>query len=90
MQNKPKVKYAIINVISYVLRIYVQGGQLVIQTNKAKTNPIQTQSNPICRKAKIDAKFVFTSDYEENVPMGHKKTKPKQSQFQNPGFGFIL
>jgi hypothetical protein len=30
-----------------------------------KTNPIQTQSNPICRMVKNDAKCVFTKDYEE-------------------------
>jgi hypothetical protein len=34
-------------------------GQLV------KTNPIQTQTNPICQRVKIDAKCVFTKDYEE-------------------------
>jgi hypothetical protein len=30
-----------------------------------KTNPIQTQTNPICWSAKIDAKSLFTKDYEE-------------------------
>jgi len=30
-----------------------------------KTNPIQTQFKPNCRKGKIDAKYVFTKDYEE-------------------------
>ncbi len=30
-----------------------------------KTNPIQSQSNPIAERAKIDAKCVFTKDYEE-------------------------
>ncbi len=30
-----------------------------------KTNPIQTQSNPIAERVKIDAKCVFTKDYEE-------------------------
>jgi hypothetical protein len=30
-----------------------------------KTNPIQTQTNPICWRAKIDAKSVSTKDYEE-------------------------
>jgi hypothetical protein len=34
-------------------------GQLV------KTNPIQTQSNPIVERVTIDAKCVFTKDYEE-------------------------
>ncbi len=35
-----------------------------------KTKPIQTQSNPISRKAKIDAKSVFTKDYEEKCGYG--------------------
>jgi len=30
-----------------------------------KTNPIQTQTNPISERVKIDAKYVFTKDYEE-------------------------
>ena len=30
-----------------------------------KTNPIQTQTNPIAERGKIDAKRVFTKDYEE-------------------------
>ncbi len=54
MQNKPKVKYAKINVNSYIIRKYVQVRHLVIQTNKAKTNPIKANkaknkpnSNPI-------------------------------------------
>ncbi len=42
MQNKPKVKYAKINVNSFVASKYIQHGQLVIQTNKPK----QTQFKP--------------------------------------------
>jgi hypothetical protein len=81
MQNKPNVKYAKINLTSYMIRIYVHTGQLVIQTNKPKTNPIQSQTNPICRKAKIDAKCAYTKDYEEKCEYWHKKTKPIQTQF---------
>jgi len=33
--------------------------------NKPKTNPIQSQNKPNCRKGKIDAKSVLTKDYEE-------------------------
>jgi len=68
MQNKPKVKYAKINTFAYITMIYVLMGQLVIQTNKAnsnpikaktkpikpKTNPIQTQSKPIPVTSKFD------------------------------------
>jgi hypothetical protein len=80
MQNKPKVKYPKINLSSFVISIYVQVGQLVIQTNKAKQTQFKPNSNPICRKAKIDAKCVFTSDYEYKRGYGPKKTKPKQTQ----------
>jgi hypothetical protein len=46
MQNKPNVKYPKINLSSFVTSIYAQLGQLVIQTNKPKTNPIQSQFKP--------------------------------------------
>jgi hypothetical protein len=48
---------------------------------KAKTKPIQTQTNPIASKGKIDAKYVFTKDYEEKCGYGPKKTNPIQTQF---------
>ncbi len=66
MQNKPKVKYAKINVSSFVTSKYVQHGQLVIQTNKAKTNPIQTQTKPILAQ--------YQGCQSQN--------KPNQSQFR--------
>ncbi len=46
LTNKAKVKSAKINVSSFATSIYVQVGHLVIQTNKAKTKPIQTQFKP--------------------------------------------
>ncbi|MFZ2149501.1 MAG: hypothetical protein WAV28_20005 [Sedimentisphaerales bacterium] len=33
--------------------------------NKPNSNPIQTQNKPNSRKAEIDAKRVFTKDYQE-------------------------
>jgi len=61
LTNKPKVKYAKINISTYFTRGYVHAGHLVIQTNKPKqtqfkpnSNPIQTQFNPI--KANFNAK----------------------------------
>jgi len=86
MQNKAKVKYAKINVSSFVTSKYVQVGQLVIQTNKAnskpikaKTNPIQTQFNPIkaktkpiCRKPKNERSCVENELYDcfNNITRG--------------------
>ncbi len=49
MQNKPKVKYAKINLSSFVTMKYVQVRHLVIQTNKPKQTqfkPKQTQFKP--------------------------------------------
>jgi len=45
--NKPNVKYAKNNVNSFVTSKYVQVGHLVIQTNKANSNPIKAKANPI-------------------------------------------
>jgi len=53
MQNKAKVKYAEINVSSFVTSKYELMGQLVIQTNKAKQTqfkPKQSQFKPNCLK----------------------------------------
>ena len=47
-----------------------------------KTKPIQSQFKPIASKAKIDAKCVFTKNYEEKADRSYKKTKPEQSQFK--------
>jgi len=80
LTNKPKVKYAKINVSSFLTSNYVQVGQLVIQTNKAKQSQFKANSNPIASKGKIDVKCIFTMDYEENRGYGPKKTNPKQTQ----------
>ena len=65
MQNKAKVKSAENNVSSFLTSKYILVGQLVIQTIK----PIQSQFKPILsqfvEKGKIDAKYVFTNDYEK-------------------------
>jgi len=47
LTNKPKVKYAKINVSSFVTSNYVHVGQLVIQTNKANQTQNKPNSNPI-------------------------------------------
>ncbi len=53
-----------------------------------KTNPIKANSKPNkanLPEGKIDAKCVFTKDYERNdifaVPENKAKTKPIQTQF---------
>jgi hypothetical protein len=54
---------------------YVQHGQLVIQTNKAKTNPIQTQ---FIERAKLMQSVYLQRIMKNNADMGQKK----QSQFK--------
>jgi len=51
--------------------------------NKPNLSQNKPNSNPISRKAKIDAKCVFTKDYEDICEYGQKKQtqfKPNQSQ----------
>ena len=77
-------KYFCINEIRKIGQLVIQTKQTQFKPNKAKNKANLSQnkanSNPICRKGKIDAKFVYTKEYEENVAMGHEKTKPKQTQ----------
>jgi len=47
--------------------------------NKPKTNPIQTQTNPISEKAKMNVTSIITKGYE-NKP--HFCVKAKQTQFK--------
>ena len=58
----------------------LKNGHLVIQTNKAKTNPIQTQ---LLQRAKLMQSVYIQRNMNKNADKGYKKTKPKQSQFRN-------
>jgi len=50
--------------------------------NKPNLSQNKANSKPICRKGKIDAKCVYTKDYEEKFEYWPKKTNPKQTQFK--------
>jgi len=52
MQNKPNVKYAQININSYMKSKYEKLDTWLSGKNKPNSNPIQTQSNPISKKPK--------------------------------------
>jgi len=41
-----------------------------------KTNPIQTPSNPMSEKPKMNANIFITKDYENEPPKGSEKTNP--------------
>ncbi len=65
MQNKPNLLNAQMNVSSAITMNYEQLTMNYANKNKPNSNPIQTQNKPNCRKGIIDAKCVFTKDYEE-------------------------
>ncbi len=46
-----------------------------------KTNPIQTQSNPIAKRVKLIQGVYLQSIMKKNAAKGYEKTKPKQTQF---------
>jgi len=46
MQNKPNVKDAKMNVSAYFARRYAQVRHLVIEKNKANSNPIKAKTKP--------------------------------------------
>ncbi len=76
MQNKPNFQKSQMNVSIYLRTAYENKSNWTLGENKPNSNPIK----PNCRKGKIDAKCVFTKDYEENTAKGYEKTKPKQTQ----------
>ena len=82
-KTNPKSSSPKINLSSFMTSKYVLIGHLVIQTTKpiqTQFKPIKANPNPICRKGKINAKCLFTNDYEK------KRLWPKkQSQFK-PNF----
>ncbi len=46
-----------------------------------KTNPIQTQSNPISERVKLMQSVYSQRIMKKNAAKGYEKTKPKQTQF---------
>ncbi len=56
--NKPNLRKAKMNVNLYVIEDYRKKDDFAVRKNKPN-------SNPICQRVKIDARCVFTKDYEE-------------------------
>ncbi len=68
MQNKANLLNAKMNASSAITMNYEQLTMNYANKNKpnqTQSNPIQTQYKPNSRKGIIDAKCVFTKDYEE-------------------------
>jgi len=62
MQNKPNFRKSQMNVNIFSTKTYENKSNWTLGENKPNSNPIKSN----CRKGKIDAKSVFTKDYEEN------------------------
>jgi hypothetical protein len=52
------------NVTIFSTTDYENKSNWTLGENKPNSNPIKPKTNPICRKDKIDAKSVFTKEYE--------------------------
>ncbi len=68
---KPNLRKAKMNVNLTLTKDYRKNDDFAVRKNKPKTNPI-------AEKGKIDAKCVFTKDYEDYADMGHEKTNPNK------------
>jgi len=85
MQNKPNSLRGQINATLCATKDYENKWQRRVRKNKPKTNPIQTQTNPISEKPKMNLNFYSTKAYDNKPPLRPpaKQTqfKPNQTQF---------
>ena len=78
MQNKPNVKYAQINVNSYMKSKYEKLDTWLSGQNKPNSNPIK----PNLKKAKMNVNLYIIEDYENETAFRPKKTNPIQTLFK--------
>jgi len=85
MQNKPNFLRGQINATLSATKDYENKWQRRVRKNKPKTNPIQTQTNPISEKPKMNLNFYSTKDYDNKprfrAPGKQTQFKPNQTQF---------
>jgi hypothetical protein len=89
LQNKPKVKYAQINVTPFITSKYVKMDTWLSGKNKPKTKPKQTQTKPNSRTPKMSLNPYPTTAYIKKTANRRNQNKPKQSQFQTQFFQLI-
>jgi hypothetical protein len=82
MQNKPNSLNVQIYINIYYTKDYTNFIPLAGQKNKPNSNPIQTQSNPIAERPKMNESLFATKDYENISNWTLGENKPKQTQFQ--------
>jgi len=85
LTNKANFRKSQINVITIITREYENETLSRRGKNKANSKPIQTQSNPISKKAKMKVSTILTKGYENKARFQAKakqtQFKPKQTQF---------
>jgi len=79
MQNKPNVKYAQINVNSYMKSKYEKLDTWLSGKNKPNSNPIK----PNLRKAKMNVNSFTTKDYRKKDDFSVRINKPNFRKAQN-------
>jgi len=84
MQNKPNVKYAQINVNSYMKSKYEKLDTWLSGKNKPKTNP----NKPNFKKAQMNVNLALTKYYRKNDDFSVRINKPNFSK--NPKFAQTL
>jgi DNA-binding transcriptional regulator GbsR (MarR family) len=72
MQNKPNVKYAQINVNSYMKSIYEKLDTWLSGKNKANSNP----NKPNGQKAKMNVNLTLTTNYRKKDDFSVRINKP--------------
>jgi len=72
MQNKPNVKNAQINVISYMISIYEKLDTWLTEKNKPNSNP----NKPNLLKAKMNVNLTLTKDYRKKDDFLVRINKP--------------
>ena len=84
MQNKPNLLDAQMNVSSILTKAYENKWQRRVRKNKPNTNPIQTQTNPISEKPKMNLNFYSTKDYENKPPLRAPAKQTQNKPNSNP------
>ncbi len=79
MQNKPNVKDAQINIISYMKSIYEKLDTWLSGKNKPKTNP----NKPNLKRAKMNINLYVIEDYRKKDDFLVRINKPNLQNGQN-------
>ena len=79
MQNKPNFQNTEMHASNYYTRAYSNETAFRRGKNKPNSKPIQTQTNPISEKPKMNVNSIVSKDYEDFCPCGAPKNKPNSN-----------